>query len=81
VAKTALRPIVGIFEYAEFLVSVTSGPSPATGVVGPTSCRGSPRRRALQGGYVPATGAWTVGSLAASQTATLQRPSQRRAPS
>ena len=76
VAKTALRPIVGIFEYAEFLVSVTNdGPSPATGVVVTDQLPAGltfVSARSSQGGYVPATGAWTVGSLAASQTATLQ---------
>ncbi|MCC6991930.1 MAG: DUF11 domain-containing protein, partial [Acidobacteria bacterium] len=51
------------------------GPSPATGVVVTDQLPAGltfVSARTSQGGYVPATGAWTVGSLAASQTATLQ---------
>lgn len=76
VTKTALRPIVGIFEFAEFLVTITNdGPSPATGVVVTDELPAAlsfVSARTSQGDYVAATGVWTVGALAASQTATLQ---------
>ncbi len=76
IAKTALRPVVGIFEFAEFLVTVTNdGPGPATGVIvtdrlpiGLTFVSA----RTSQGDYVSTTGVWSVGALAVSQSATLQ---------
>jgi len=75
VAKTALRPIVGIFEFAEFLVTVTNdGPSPATGVVVTDQLPAGltfTAARTSQGTYVSTTGVWSVGALGASQTATL----------
>ncbi len=76
VAKAALRPTVGIFEDAPFLVTITNdGPSPATGVEVTDSLPNGlvfVSAQASQGTYAPATGIWAVGSLASSQTATLQ---------
>ena len=76
IAKVALAPIVGIFEYADFLVTVTNdGPSPATAIVvsdplpaGLTFVDAQPS----QGTYVPGTGAWAVGNLAPTASATLR---------
>lgn len=76
VTKVALRPVVGIFEDAPFLVTVTNdGPSPATGVEVTDQLPAGlvfVSAQASQGGYAPASGIWSVGSLAATQTATLQ---------
>lgn len=75
-SKVALRPVVGVFEFAEFLVTVTNdGPSPATGVVVtdqlPTGLTYQAAQTS-QGRYDPVTGLWSVGSLAATQSATMR---------
>ncbi len=75
-AKIALRPIVGVFDYAEFVVTVTNdGPAAATSVVVTDQLPAGLTfisERTSQGAYTPGSGVWTVGSLAASQSATLQ---------
>lgn len=75
-SKVALRPVVGVFEFAEFLITVTNdGPSPATGVVVTDQLPSGLTYQAAQtsqGAYDPSTGLWTVGALAATQSATLQ---------
>jgi uncharacterized repeat protein (TIGR01451 family)/fimbrial isopeptide formation D2 family protein len=75
-AKVALRPFLPIDDFAEFVVSVTNdGPGTATGVVVTETLPAGlvhVEARTSQGGYAPGTGQWTIGSLAATQTVTLQ---------
>ncbi|MCC7127074.1 MAG: DUF11 domain-containing protein, partial [Acidobacteria bacterium] len=75
VSKTAMRPMAGVFEEATFLVTIANdGPSPATGVevtdALPTGLT-FVSAQASQGSYSPGSGIWSVGALAATQTATL----------
>lgn len=73
--KVALRPFLPLDDFAEFLITVTNdGPGAATGVeVTETLPSGllHVEARTSQGGYAPGTGLWTVGTLAATQSATL----------
>ena len=75
VTKAISNPAPAVDEQVTFTVTATNlGPSPATGVVitdqlpaGLAFVSATPS----QGTYVPASGVWTVGSIAATQSAVL----------
>ncbi len=75
-SKVALRPYVAINDFAEFIVTVTNdGPGAATGIVVSDQLPANllfVEAQTSQGLYTGATGQWTVGTIAASQSATLQ---------
>jgi uncharacterized repeat protein (TIGR01451 family) len=76
IAKVALAPIVGVFEYADFLVTVTNdGPGPATAIVVADTLPAGlsfTSAQTSQGLYTPSTGLWTVGNLGPTDSATLR---------
>ncbi len=74
--KVALRPFLPLDDFAEFLVTVTNdGPGSASGVVVTDTLPPSlvyAESQASQGLFAPGTGQWTIGAIAATDTATLQ---------
>ncbi len=75
-SKVALRSFVAVGGTAEFLVTVTNdGPGTASGVVVTETLPSSllyTAAQASQGVYTPGTGQWAIGTVAPTQSVTLQ---------